>query len=151
METYKSKMPEIKLILKKGEVLKCKIKESKDAADLFRQIWDKDSLELYESFICIYLNRANNTIGWLKISQGGLSGTVTDVRLILATALGCAASGMIMAHNHPSGNINPSDSDSKITQKIKEGGNIMDIQVLDHIILSGENEDYYSFADNGFI
>ena len=151
MKTYKSNLPEITLSLKKGEQLKVKIAKSQDAADIFRKIWDKDSIELYESMICIFLNRANNTIGWLKVSQGGLDGTIVDNRLILATALNCAAHAIIMAHNHPSGNTTPSDADEKITRKLKEAGNIMDIQLLDHIILSGESEEFYSFADNGII
>lgn len=149
MKTYKSNLPQITLKLKKGEELNCKIEQSKDAADLFRKIWEEDTLEIYESMICIFLNRQNNTIGWLKVSQGGLSGTVTDNRLILATALNCLASGILMAHNHPSGNLTPSESDTKITQKLKAAGVIMDIQLLDHIILT--EKDYYSFADNGII
>jgi DNA repair protein RadC len=149
MKTYKSKFPEITLKLKKGEILNCQIKQSKDCADLFRSIWDVDSLPINESVIIIFLNRNNNTIGWYKVSQGGLSGSVIDVRLILATALNCLASGIIIAHNHPSGNLNPSEADSKMTQKLKNSAEIMDIQVLDHIILT--ETEYYSFADNGLI
>jgi DNA repair protein RadC len=149
MKTYKSTFPEITLKLKKGETLNCQIKTSKDAADLFRQIWDVDTLQIYESVIVIFLNRCNNTIGWYKVSQGGLSGSVIDVRLILATALGCLASGIIMCHNHPSGNLNPSEQDTKITMKIKQAATIMDMQLLDHIILTEEN--YYSFQDDGII
>ena len=150
MKTYKSKMPQITLKLIKGEVFNVQIKKSKDAADMFSQLWDNDIIEITESAICIFLNRANNTIGWLKISQGGLSGTVIDVRLILSVALNCLASGILLCHNHPSGNIQPSESDIKLTTKIKEAGEIMDIQLIDHIILS-PNNDYYSFADNALI
>ena len=149
MKTYKSKFPEITLKLKKGEILNCQIKTSKDAADLFRQIWDVDTLPICESVIAIFLNRNNNTIGWFKVSQGGLSGTVIDVRLILATALQCLASGIIMCHNHPSGNLNPSEADTKITQKLKQSAEIMDISILDHIILTEES--YYSFTDSGIL
>jgi len=85
----------------------------------------------------------------MKLSQGGISGTVTDVRIIMKKAVEFLASAIIVCHNHPSGNLNPSDADSKITGKIKEAGSIMDIQLLDHIIISGK--DYYSFADNGLI
>lgn len=147
MKTYKSKFPEITLKLRKGEILNCQIKQSKDVADLLRQIWDNDSLPIYESVIVIFLNRQNNTIGWLKVSQGGLSGSVVDVRLILATALQCLASGIIMAHNHPSGNTNPSEADLRLTKKVKEGAEIMDMQLLDHVVLT--ETDYYSMADNG--
>jgi DNA repair protein RadC len=113
-------------------------------------MFDADSMEIMESFIVLYLNRSNNSIGWLKVSQGGISGTVVDVRLVLATALKCGASGMIVSHNHPSGNTNPSDSDVRLTRKIKESGTIMDIQLLDHLILT-ESGDYYSFADEGML
>jgi DNA repair protein RadC len=149
MKIYKTNLPQITLKLKKGEELNCKIKESKDAVDLFRKVWDNDSLLIYESMICVFLNRQNNTIGWYKVSQGGLNGTIIDNRLILAIALNCLASGILMCHNHPSSNLNPSEADISITKRLKEAGNIMDIQLLDHIILTEES--YYSFADNGLI
>jgi DNA repair protein RadC len=85
----------------------------------------------------------------MKLSQGGISGTVTDVRIILKKSLEYLASGIIVCHNHPSGNLNPSESDTKITQKIKESASLLDIQLLDHIIIS--EKEYYSFADNGLI
>jgi DNA repair protein RadC len=149
MKTYKSKFPEITLKLKKGEILNCQIKQSKDSADLFRRIWDVDTLPICESFVVIFLNRCNNTIGWFKVSQGGLSGTVVDNRLILATALNCLASAMIICHNHPSGNVQPSEADVAITKKLKVAAEIMDMQVLDHVILTEDN--YYSFTDNGIL
>jgi DNA repair protein RadC len=149
MKTYKSNFPQITLKMKKGDALNIKITNSKDIADLFREVWDKDTLEIYETAMCIFLNRQNNTIGWFKISQGGLSGTIMDVRLILATALNCLASGLILCHNHPSSNLNPSEADIKMTEKIKQAGEIMDIQVLDHIILTEDS--YYSFADSGLM
>ncbi len=149
MRTYKSNFPQITLKMKKGDALNVKITNSQDIADLFRKVWDTDTLEIYETAMCIFLNRQNNTIGWFKISQGGLSGTLMDVRLILATALNCLASSVILAHNHPSGNLNPSDADISMTEKIKKAAEIMDIAVLDHIILTEDG--YYSLADNGVI
>jgi DNA repair protein RadC len=83
------------------------------------------------------------------VSKGGISGTVTDVRIILKNAVLMTASGVIVAHNHPSGNLNPSESDIKITSNIKEAGNLLDIQLLDHLIIY--DSDYYSFADNGVL
>jgi DNA repair protein RadC len=149
MKTYKSNLPQITLVLKKGETLNCQIAESQNAVDVFRKIWDIDTLPIYESMICIFLNKANNTIGWFKVSQGGLSGTVVDIRLILATALSCLASAIIMCHNHPSGNLNPSESDRKITMRLKAAAETMDIDVLDHIIITEDT--HYSFADSGII
>ena len=127
-----------------------KITSSKDAYDLFVSTWDLNTLEYFEEFKVLLLNRSNAVLGLIAISKGGISGTVTDIRIILQAAIKSCASGIIVAHNHPSGNLNPSESDSKITQKIKEAGNIMDIQLLDHLIIASE-ENYYSFADNGLL
>lgn len=122
------------------------IKCSKDVADIFQPLL---SDLLHEEFWILFLNRSNRVISRMKLSQGGVSGTVTDVRIVMKKAIENLASGIIVCHNHPSGNLNPSESDTKITQKIKEAGNLMDIQLLDHLIIS--DKDYYSFADNGLI
>jgi len=122
------------------------IRSSKDVADIFQPILSDLT---HEEFWILFLNRSNKVINQMKLSQGGVSGTVTDVRLVMKKAIEYLASGIIVCHNHPSGNLNPSESDSKITQKIKEAGNLMDIQLLDHLIIS--DKDYYSFADNGLL
>lgn len=122
------------------------IKCSKDVADIFQPLL---SDLLHEEFWILFLNRSNRVIGQMKLSQGGISGTVTDVRIVMKKAIEYLASGIIVCHNHPSGNLNPSESDTKITLKIKEAGSLMDIQLLDHLIIS--DKDYYSFADNGLI
>jgi DNA repair protein RadC len=103
----------------------------------------------HEEFWILFLNRSNRVINRMKLSQGGISGTVTDVRLVLKKAIEHLASGIIVCHNHPSGNLNPSESDTRITQKIREAGALVDIQLLDHLIIA--EKDYYSFADNGLI
>lgn len=123
-----------------------RIKSSKDVADIFQPILSDLA---HEEFWILYLNRSNKVISRMKLSQGGISGTVIDVRLILKKAVECLASGIILCHNHPSGNLNPSEADTKITKKIREAGNYMDIQLLDHLIIS--EKDYYSFADNGLL
>jgi DNA repair protein RadC len=122
------------------------IKCSKDVADIFQPLLSDLS---HEEFWILFLNRSNKVINRMKLSQGGISGTVTDVRMVMKKAIEYLASGIIVCHNHPSGNLNPSESDSKITQKIKEAGNLLDIQLLDHLIIS--DKDYYSFADNGLM
>jgi DNA repair protein RadC len=103
----------------------------------------------HEEFWILLVNRSNKVIRKEKISQGGYSGTVTDVRIIMKLAVDARASGIIVVHNHPSGNLTPSESDTRITQKIKEAGNLMDVQLLDHLIIA--EKDYYSFADNGIL
>jgi len=122
------------------------IKCSKDVADIFQPLLAD---LMHEEFWILFLNRSNKVINRMKLSQGGISGTVTDVRMVMKKAIEYLASGIIVCHNHPSGNLNPSESDSKITQKIKEAGNMLDIQLLDHLIIS--DKDYYSFADNGLL
>ncbi len=122
------------------------IKCSKDVADIFQPLL---SDLVHEEFWILFLNRSNKVINRMKLSQGGISGTVTDVRMVMKKAIEYLASGIIVCHNHPSGNLNPSESDTKITQKIKEAGNLMDIQLLDHLIIS--EKEYYSFADNGLL
>jgi DNA repair protein RadC len=149
MKTYKTNCPEIELKLKRGDVNKMQIKTSKDSYQALKLFFDQDTIELTETFLVIYLNRANNTIGWMKVSSGGITGTVVDQRIVLATALKAAATAMILAHNHPSGQIQPSHADIELTKKIKQAGLIMDIPVIDHIILGDNN--YYSFADEGII
>jgi DNA repair protein RadC len=101
----------------------------------------------HEEFWILLLNRNNKVIHRFMTSKGGLTATVIDVRTILKTAIDRLATSMILSHNHPSGNLTPSDADMQITRKLKEAGKIMDIQVLDHVIVS--HYGYYSFADNG--
>jgi DNA repair protein RadC len=125
---------------------KLQIKCSKDVFDIMSPLM---SDLIHEEFWVLFLNRSNKVIGKYKLSQGGLSGTVTDVRVVMKKSIEFLASGIIVCHNHPSGNINPSESDTKVTQKIKEAGSIMDIQLLDHVIIS--EKDFYSFADNGLL
>jgi DNA repair protein RadC len=103
----------------------------------------------HEEFWILLLNRSNQIIDQVRISQGGISGTVTDVRLILNAAVEKLASGIILAHNHPSGNLSPSDADLKITKKIKEAAMLLDLSLLDHLILSDQG--YLSMADDNLM
>ena len=106
-------------------------------------------VELKEYFFVMYLNQGNEIIGYLKLSEGGIAGTVADTRLAFATGLKCLATGIILVHNHPSGNLKPSKTDCSLTKQFKEAGKLLDIQVLDHLILT--QKDYYSFADDGLL
>lgn len=126
-----------------------KITCSTDAADYLANVWDDDTINLYECFYCLYLNRANRVIGWNRISQGGVSGTVADSKLIFATALKLVASGIILAHNHPSGNLQPSNADISLTKRLKEGAKLLEMNILDHIILTETS--YTSLADQGLM
>ncbi|WP_276365372.1 JAB domain-containing protein [Chryseolinea sp. H1M3-3] len=129
--------------------LRPKISSSRDAENIFRQYWNDDVIELQEEFKMMLLNRYNKVIGIFTVSQGGIAGTVADPKLIFGCALKAAASGIILVHNHPSGSLRASDADIKLTKKLKDGGNLLDIQVLDHIIITSEA--YFSFADEGLL
>lgn len=114
---------------------------------LMEQAFNDDTLEYKEYFKLVLLNRANKVLGITTISEGGIDGTVVDVRLVLQTALLAHSSGIILAHNHPSGQLKPSPQDDRITKKIKEAAKLMDIRIQDHLIVTGDN--YYSYADEG--
>lgn len=103
----------------------------------------------HEEFWIILLNRANKVIKTVCISQGGISGTVTDIRLIMRASVEVLATGIILCHNHPSGNLKPSEQDIQITHRIRDAGQIFEIPVVDHIIVSESG--YYSFADEGML
>ena len=149
MTEYKALLPEITLKFKTGSEKKVKIGSSRDAYNLLKCFYDMDLLELTETFLVVFLNRSNNTLGWMRLSTGGIAGTVVDIKLIFATALKCAASGIILSHNHPSGNMLPSHEDERTTQKIKQAGLLFDISLLDHIIMGVEDGQFYSMADEG--
>jgi len=104
----------------------------------------------HEEFWAIYLKRNNTIISKIQHSKGGISGTIVDVRLILKEAILSKASGIILVHNHPSGELKPSEADKQITEKIKQSAKIMDMLILDHIII-GNNNQYFSFNDEGLI
>lgn len=122
------------------------IKSSSDAYMFIRQFYGSD-LGIYESFFVLMLNRKNVTIGYAKISQGGVSGTVVDTKIIAKYVADSLANSIIIAHNHPSGNTEPSASDHEITTKVIEMLKYLDSKLLDHIILTEKG--YYSFADSG--
>jgi len=125
---------------------KIRISGSQDVYSLFQPLIADLS---HEEFWVLILNRSNRVIDNVRISQGGISGTVIDVRLILKNALDRLASSLVLCHNHPSGNLKPSDADIKITTKISEASRTMDIQLLDHIIIADNS--YFSFSDEGMI
>ena len=150
MKNYKSLTKERVLQVKESDssFQKAKITSSRNAYDYIKQFY-KDDISIFESFFILLLNRSNNTIGYAKISQGGIVGTVVDIKIIAKYAIDTLSSGVILAHNHPSGRKEPSDADRNITDKIKQGLKLFEVTVIDHLILT--EEDYYSFADNGLL
>jgi len=131
---------------KKPELERKKIDNSHVVFDIFQPLLGDLP---HEEFWVLYLNRSNGIIDKEKISLGGTAGTVIDVKIILKHGIEKLASSVVLVHNHPSGNIHPSDNDKSITSKIKEAGKLMDIATLDHIII-GDTK-YFSFADEGLL
>jgi DNA repair protein RadC len=123
-----------------------KVTSSKDALECFRHIWS-DKINYIEECVLLLLNRAHKVMGYVKLSSGGTAGTVVDAKVIFQVALKCNASSIILSHNHPSGNINPSEPDNVITKQILEVGKFLGIPLLDHIIITQEG--FYSYADEG--
>lgn len=149
MKQYKTRLPKISLVKEKSEYKNVKITSSKIAADYVKQFYH-DDIELYESCFILLLNRANNTIGYAKISQGGIIGTVVDIRLICKYVIESLAMGVILVHNHPTGNLNPSDADRLLTRNLKKALEVFDVGLLDHLILT-PNNGYTSFGDSGLL
>ena len=121
----------------------------KSSADIARFLRASLKDHTHEVFMVVYLNKSNKVLTHKVISSGGLSGTVADPRIIFKTALEESATGIVLCHNHPSGNLTPSIADENMTRKIKQGAGLLDIKVIDNIIVS--NEGYYSFADEGLL
>ena len=126
-----------------------KIASVKALYELLLEGWNKDKIDLLEEFKVVYMNNAHKVLSVSTLSQGGVSATVADPKIIFATALKRNASVIALAHNHPSGNIKPSRHDEAMTSKLKQGAAFLDITILDHIIISSEG--YFSFADEGLL
>ena len=126
-----------------------KVETGRQAYELLLSSWDKGNIEFIEQFKLMLLSRSNKVLGIYTVSTGGMAGCFVDVKLVFASALLSCAHNVILAHNHPSGNLRPSELDLSMTRRIKEAGRVLDIQVLDHIIITTDS--YYSFADEGIL
>ena len=125
-----------------------KVVTSHDAYKCFKHIWS-DRIQFVEESILLLLNRANRALGYVKLSSGGTTGTVVDIKLIFAIALKTNASSIILAHNHLSGNLRPSDADQNLTKELSASSKILNLPLLDHLILTDEG--YYSMSDEGLL
>ncbi|MDR6299911.1 JAB domain-containing protein [Mesonia maritima] len=124
-----------------------KVSSSRSAYNLALKNWNEDTIELQEEVKIILLNRANGLVGIYSLSKGGVSASIVDIKLILSVALKAVASNMIIVHNHPSGNLKPSETDIKLTHRLKKAAKTVEISLLDHLIISKEG--YYSLVDEG--
>ena len=144
-----SKLSEIRLYYRPKKQMYSTITDSQSAYSALLSFYPKHTLALQEHFIILYMNRANVVLGGYQCSMGGLTGTVADIRLILGVALKAGSCNIIISHNHPSGNITPSSQDIELTKRLRDAAQIMEINVLDHLIISPDPSVYYSFADRG--
>lgn len=119
------------------------------AFDLLLSMWDRNKIELVEQSYILLLDRSNHCLGISHLSTGGVSECLIDPKIVFVTALKARASGFILAHNHPSGNLKPSKSDIYLTEKMRQAGKFLDVQMLDHMIVTPRG--YYSFAEEGLI
>ena len=133
---------------KKSSSEKPTITNSKDASDHFKAFWS-EKIEYVEDVCLMVLNNANRVLGFARISSGGTCQSFVDVKMVFQAALKSNAHAIILCHNHPSGNLKPSKQDILITNKIKKAGELLDIRLFDHLIISKES--YFSFADNQLI
>ena len=146
-----SKVAEVELVYKTNVKASERplIKTSKDCYETLLKVWDENKMQMQEEFKVLLINQANRVTGVYEASSGGITGTVADPRLILAAALKGLAVGIVLAHNHPSGNLKPSQADEQLTAKIKTAASYHDIRVIDHIIVTTDS--YYSFMDEGLL
>ncbi len=146
-KTILSCVPQLSIVFKNKVPLHdlYKVCRSEDAIDLFRDIYDKEQTGWVETVYLIALNRANKVIGYCEISKGGICGTVVDCRVVFAYLILACADAFIICHNHPSGNIEPSVQDDKITKQLRDAGKLMNMTMTDHIILT--ETDSYSYVN----
>lgn len=145
---YKKKAFTYTLVAEESEFHMTKLSNSLDVADFARKIWN-DGLNVHESFYIILVNRRNNTIGYKQLSIGGVSSTLVDMKILFKYAINALASGIFLAHNHPSFHAKPGSTDITLTKRIAEACKVLDIDLIDHIILT--NHSYYSFKDENLI
>lgn len=151
MTFYKSAMPEISIKYKTGSIKKALVSSSQELFKIFREMFDQDTIEYNESMVVLYMNNGNKTLGWTRHSSGGMAHTVLDIKIVLTEALLCGASTIAICHNHPSCQLFPSKEDENITKRLKNACEIMQMRLLDHIIVPGDLNGYYSFCDEGKI
>jgi DNA repair protein RadC len=144
-----NELAEIQVYYSTQNTQKEKINSVQTAYEFLLKSWNLGTLELQEEFKVLLLNRANNALGIYSLSKGGISGTIVDVRLLFAVALKCNASGVIICHNHPSGNTTPSEADITLTKKIKKCSELFDITLIDHLIITKST--FYSFSTEGLL
>jgi DNA repair protein RadC len=147
MKTFKSKLREVSAVYKSHQSIEnIKVSSSQDVNDFIRNVYPV-TINIREAMMVLYLNNSNRTVGYSVASIGGITGTLVDIRLVLRDALLTQSTSLILVHNHPSGNLEPSQADLSLTDKVRKAALTMDIKLLDHLILTEDR--FYSFSDFG--
>ena len=146
---HNTQVSEIQVSYSPNLLVDMSIKNSKKSFELMLNEWELETLQMQEEVKILLLNRSNKVLGIYSLAKGGLTSCIVDVRIILSIALKTLATGIILFHNHPSGNLKPSQADLDITKKLKNSCDLLDISLLDHLIITKDN--YFSFADEGLI
>lgn len=134
----------------KPVITECKtITSSSSAYELVKTLWNTETIYLQENFAALFFNQSKKIIGWRVLSTGTMNKCIVDVKLLVSLALHCMATEVMIVHNHPSGNLNPSACDKDLTQTIKAALKLIDVNLLDHLIITEER--YYSFSDEGLL
>ena len=147
---YKSPNIQLKLVKETNIQEVILINDSSKAYHLMKNLFNNDTIGIHEEMHIAYLNRSNKVIGTYMMSKGGTSGTIADIKLIACIAIKTLASGVILAHNHPSGLLKPSTEDLLITKKLSDSLKLFDIKIIDHLIIT-YNDEFYSFCDMGVL
>lgn len=152
MKSDTIKIPEIEIIVRYKNGKNTKHKNAKTVSDLYllaRDMFNADQMLWVEEFIMFCMNSAGEVIGYYKVSKGGMSSTIVDVKVIATVALQSLATSVVIAHNHPSGNLQPSSADNEITSRIQDALQLLDILLIDHLIISPTS--YYSYRTEGLL
>jgi DNA repair proteins len=144
-----TKVSEIQVAYHPCKMFEVTLTTSSDVIAIIRTVWDEGRIEMQEEVKVLPVNSSNAVIGVYNLSKGGITASLVDIRLILSVALKCLATGLILVHNHPSGNLNPSSADLSIVKKLKTACKLLDISLLDSIIITKES--YTSFNDEGLL
>ncbi|MFO0840865.1 MAG: JAB domain-containing protein [Gemmataceae bacterium] len=149
-------LSELKVTYKRGRGKKCgplkkpfHVSGPRECAEYLRSLWDKDTIELREEFVLVCLNASLELNGWVKLHTGGLDSTPVDPRLVFGVALQTASAAIVVAHNHPTGSVRPSEEDEVMTLRLAAGAKLLGLHFLDHVIVTRDG--YYSFAEAGRI
>lgn len=141
---------ELSVSYRRAATKRIKVSSASEVVAFAREyFFTPDVIEYVEKFYVLFIDRSNQIYAWKQMSEGGMSGTVADPRIIFQTALLCHSTSIIILHNHPSGNVQPSAADIQLTKKLSDGGKLLEINVIDHILITSEQ--FYSFVEEGLL